>query len=198
MGFDDSLKFGQIAESLISKWLMDKGMAVMPAYQVEKQTGKGPQLFLRNAGLVAPDLLVFSDNGIKWIEAKHKTRFTWWRQTRAWTTGIDLRHYGEYLHVAKATKLPVILLFFHSDSTPSASDLQYGCPAQCPTGLFGGELFDLVTKEDHRTTPKDPQRQNGILGHGHSGMVYWNVADLSHLATKDQVISVSAGQRLAA
>lgn len=199
MGFNENLAVGQIAESAIAKWLMARGSAVMPAYQVEKQSGKGPQLFTQADGLVAPDLLVFTtNNGIQWIESKHKTVFTWWRKTGAWTTGIDLRHYGDYLRVAKETRLPVWLLFFHRNSKPDPRDLQYGCPPECPTGLFGGELFDLVTKEDHRTTPLDNSRQQGVLGHGKSGMVYWNVADLKKIASREDVLTVESATRLAA
>jgi hypothetical protein len=112
------------------------------------------------------------------------------RQSSQWTTGIDLRHYGDYLHVAKQTKLPVWLLFFHRDSAPSQSDLRFGCPAECPVGLFGGELFSLVTRENHRSPHFDPSR-SGVAGHGRSGMVYWSVNQLRLLATKDEVVGVS-------
>lgn len=193
MGFHDQLAIGQIAESAIAQWLRARGACVLPAYQVEQASGKGPQLFTPDAGLVAPDLLVFTaSRGILWIEAKHKSVFTWWRQSGSWTTGIDLRHYGDYLRVAKATHLPVWLLFFHRCSTPDPRDVAYGCPEECPTGLFGGDLFDLVTQEDHRTPPLDAKRTQGVLGHGPSGMVYWDVAVLKKLATTDQVLAVAA------
>lgn len=190
MTFARKLEAGRLTEGLIAQWLMARGSSVMPAYEVEQSSGKGPQLFGADGNLVAPDMLVFSNKGIQWIEAKHKSVFTWHRISRQWTTGIDLRHYGDYLNVAKQTKLPVWLLFFHRESTPSADDLQQGCPPECPTGLFGGELFSLVVCENHRTPRFDPSR-TGMKGHGKSGMVYWAADQLRLLATRQEVFDIA-------
>lgn len=197
MSFQDKLAQGMVAESAIANWVKSRGASVMPAYQVEKHSGKGPQLFACNGGFVAPDMLVFSDRGIQWIESKHKSVFTWHRATEQWTTGIDLKHYGDYLHVAKQTKLPVWLLFFHHESQPSADDLASGCPKECPTGLFGGELFSLVLKVHHQSPPFDPARK-GMKGHGKSGMVYWAADDMRRLATKEEVLMASRPMQVAA
>lgn len=185
MSFAHSLEVGRITEGLIAKWLIARGAAVMPAYEIEKSSGKGPQLFTAGEDLVAPDLLVFAQNGIQWIESKHKTVFTWHRKSAQWTTGIDLRHYGDYLKVAKQTKLSVWLLFFHSNHIPHPRDREFGCPEECPTGLFGGELFSLVLRENHRAPAFNTD--SGIVGHGHSGMVYWSADKLRKLATKEEV-----------
>ena len=130
-------------------------------------------------------MLVFTHCGITWVEAKHKTVFTWHRLTERWTTGIDKRHYIEYLRVSWRTKFPVWLMFCHRESLPSDIDIRHGCPPECPTGLFGGELFRLVADESHRSQPYDPNR-TGFVGHGKSGMVYWAVDALTLLATKDE------------
>lgn len=193
--FDRRLETGRVAEGLIAQWLMSKGNAVMPAYQIEQHTGKGPQLFCFDRELVAPDMLVFNHRGITWVESKHKSVFSWHYKTKRWTTGIDLRHYGEYLRVTQKTKLPVWLLFFHREETPTIDDRKRGCPTQCPTGLFGAELFSLVEIENHRALPFDPSR-TGMVGHGRSGMVYWSADDLRRLATKDEVLSASESLRL--
>ena len=160
--FDRMLRKGQVGESAISGWLQSRGHAVFPAYQIEQHTGKGPQLFAAYGDLVLPDLLAFKSGKIHWFEAKHKTCFTWYRKARKWTTGIDLRHYGEYQEVAARTCLPVWLLFFHPTAQPSNSDIEHGCPPSCPTGLFGGDLAVLSQTESHRSDK-----------HGRSGMVYW-------------------------
>jgi len=194
MSFAQNLQTGKIAEGLIANWLIAKGSAVMPAYEIELSSGKGPQLFSSDGGLVAPDMLVFNNHGITWVESKHKSVFTWHRVTQKWTTGIDLRHYGDYLHVAKQTKRPVWILFFHRESKPAERDIQAGCPPECPTGLFGGELFSMVTTENHRSPAFDPGR-TGVIGHGRSGMVYWAVDDLRMLATKEEVESVGRAIR---
>ena len=160
--FDRALAFGQLGESHISKWLQGRGHAVFPAYQIEQQTGKGPQLFAADGDLVLPDLLAFREGKAQWFEAKHKTCFTWHRISARWTTGIDLRHYHEYQQVAEKTQLPVWLMFYHPKPEPSDADRAHGCPASCPTGLFGNEIKILMTCENHRSDR-----------HGRSGMVYW-------------------------
>lgn len=194
MIFERALEFGKVAEGLIAAWLQARGNAVMPAYEIEKASGKGPQLFSSDGDFVSPDLLSFSAAGVCWIEAKHKTHFTWHRKTNQWTTGIDLRHYGDYLAVEKRTKLPVWLMFYHGDNRPSANDVDHGCPDECPTGLFGGKLFDLVLRENHRSLPFDPSRE-GFAGHGRSGMVYWTPNTLRLLASCDEVQSAAAALR---
>jgi hypothetical protein len=193
MSFAQKLEYGKVAEGLIAQWLMARGNSILPVYEIEKSVGKGPQLFSASAEHVAPDMVAFTSNGVMWVEAKHKTVFTWHRNTQHWTTGIDLRHYGDYMHVAKQTKLPVWLMFFHRNEVPSDSDKRYGCPSECPTGLFGGDLFTLILKEHHRTLPIDLGR-NGYLGHGKSGMVYWAHGDLQHLATKQEVFDSARSQ----
>jgi len=174
--FDQTLAMGQAGESAISKWLQSRGHAVFPAYQVEKHTGKGPQLFAASGDLVLPDLLAFRSGKIHWFEAKHKTCFTWHRITARWVTGIDLRHYGEYQEVAERTALPVWLLFFHPKAEPSESDLERGCPSECPVGLFGNDMSVLVNCENHRSDK-----------YGRSGMVYWAHDSLRQLATVEDL-----------
>lgn len=188
MTFSEQLAHGKVAEGLIAKWLMARGNSILPVYEIEKSSGKGPQFFTRDAEHVAPDMIAFTGEGVMWIEAKHKTVFTWHRNTSKWTTGIDLRHYGDYLHVAKQTRLPVWIMFFHRDSAPSETDRRAGCPSECPTGLFGADLFRLVLSENHRSLPLDRAR-DGFLGHGNSGMVYWAHSDLKRLASTTQVLA---------
>lgn len=170
--FEKSLAFGQLGESLISRWLQSRGHMVFPAYQIEHSTGKGPQLFSASGDLVLPDLLSFRQGKVMWFEAKHKTCFTWHRISQKWTTGIDLRHYEEYQEVAGRTSLSVWLLFYHPKGKPDQRDLQHGSPKICPTGLFGNELSLLQKTENHRSDKW-----------GKSGMVYWAHENLRLIAT---------------
>jgi hypothetical protein len=169
--FEQTLAFGQVGEGIISRWLQSRGHSVFPAYQVEMHTGKGPQLFAASGDLVLPDLLAFRSGKVQWFEAKHKTCFTWHRISARWTTGIDLRHYGEYREVAERTSLPVWLLFWHPMPQPSEADRRHGCPPECPTGLFGENIEILADCESHRSDR-----------HGRSGMVYWAHDSLRLLA----------------
>ncbi len=168
VAFQQNLAWGQIAESAIAKWLRSRGNAVLPIYDIEYQTGKGPRLFLQDSHLVAPDLLVFGQGDIFWVECKHKSVFTWHRASQQWQTGIDRRHYRDYLQVAEKTGKPIWLFFAHSVSMPDARDLRMGSPAECPTGLFAVEV----------TTPIHHEHAN----HGPSGMVYWSHGQLKRVA----------------
>jgi hypothetical protein len=160
--FRSNLAFGRVGEGLISRWLQSRGHMVFPAYEKEIGRGKGPQLFSASGDLVLPDILAFCGPRIQWVEAKHKTCFTWHRISQKWTTGIDLRHYGEYQEVAARTSLPVWLMFWHPKSEPDARDIAHGCPDECPVGLFGNDLAFLADCENHRSDKW-----------GKSGMVYW-------------------------
>jgi hypothetical protein len=176
MRFDQSFAKGLVGESAISRWLQSRGHAIFPAYQVEINAGKGPQLFAECGDLVLPDMLSFFRGKIQWFEAKHKTCFTWHRNSGKWTTGIDLRHYGEYMEVAERTSLPVWLLFYHPNARPSDADLAFGCPSECPTGLFGDKIENLAKNESHRSDR-----------HGPSGMVYWAHESLRLIAEAEDL-----------
>ena len=183
MSYDDHLAYGQAGESAISRWLRRKGGTVLPAYEKLIETGKGPQLFGPDRALIAPDLLLIRqrlDDNVQWIEAKHKGGFTWYRNGHPWpaleygrwTTGIDRRHYQDYLAVAKTTPWPVWLLFLH-DGTPT-KDSPDGTGG--PPGLFGNELLYLSGHVSHESS-----------NYGLSGMVYWGIDDLKLLASLEDI-----------
>lgn len=173
--FRERLAFGQVGEGLISRWLRRKlHCIVLPAYEIEKDN-KGPRLFMPdNTQLITPDLLAISQQQIvQWIEAKHKSVFTWHRKSQQWVTGIDQKHYKHYLEVNRATPWKVWLMFLHSeDSCPDKND-----PYPCPTGLFGNALEYLRQNENHRW---------GQYGNG--GMVYWSHDKLQKLASISEVL----------
>jgi hypothetical protein len=125
-------------------------------------------------------MLAMKNRDIHWLEAKRKSHFAWWRQGNRWQTGIDLRHYQHYLHVREVTQMPVWLFFLHVSAIPSAYDLEQGCPSECPTGLFGGEIKYLDTVI---------AQQGSYTRNGRSyPMVYWQHKDLKTIATLKQVM----------
>lgn len=146
-------------------------------YEIEHATGKGPQLFSAQGSWVAPDMLGFRDKCIYFFEAKSKSVFSWHFKGEPphWDTGIDLRHYCDYLEVGVRTNLLVYLLFLHQGAHSSQDDIAHGAPAFCPTGLFGGELSKLASRECHRSS-KHAQ-----------GMVYWKQVDLACYARLQDV-----------
>lgn len=182
--FNDAYAFGLVAEGQIAQWLVHvQHWNLLPVYEIEIPSGKGPRLLTPNHKLIAPDILAMKYQGrkflIKWYEAKHKTRFSWYRKSGTWQTGIDLRHYLHYAQVQKETGKEVYVCFLHECSAPSASDLAHGCPPECPTGLFGQTLDHLIAHEHHRDSWKDERREYP--------MVYWNEQDLERLATLEEV-----------
>lgn len=181
--FEKQLAFGQIAETEIARWLLDRGNFVLPVYDIEYDSGKGPRLFGKNEQIVAPDLVVIRhDKSLCWIEAKHKTVFTWSGRHKKFVTGIDLHHYENYLRAAKVTGWPLWLLFLHSSGTTDGREVhRWNAPPQCPTGLFGNELGYLRKMENHRDSR-----------HGHSGMVYWAESSLKKLASLSEVNAVAS------
>lgn len=170
--FQRALHTGKVGESLIACWLRSLGYNVMPVYEIEIDAGKGPRLFAAQGELIAPDMFVFKETRVRWVEAKHKSAFTWHRNTQRWVTGIDMKHYEHYLGISQVSPWPVYLMFLHQGGQAKDS------PPNSPAGLFGGELSHLRENENHR---------HGNWGKG--GMVYWSHDTLTRYATLDQVLA---------
>jgi hypothetical protein len=174
--FESSLKFGQLGENVIAQWLRQKlGYTVLPVYEKEGGDFKGPRLFTPTEGLIAPDMWAFRrENGdgkdsMFWAEAKHKSGFDWNFKYQRLVTGIDIRHYTDYLKIA--------------DSSPKGMDfwlffLQRGgrtknSPTTTPSGLYFNSIHILRKNESHR----------------HSGMVYWAEDALAKIADLEDVLT---------
>lgn len=182
MTFAEALKRGQLGEGVIANWIKVRGNSVLPVYEKQIDTGKGPQFFTPDGAFVAPDMFVMPS--MHWVEAKNKSVFTWHRITRRWVTGIDLHHYAEYQRVAEISRRPVWLLFLHTSNVPDRRDLDMGCPTECPVGLFGASLKFLIRNENHRHH-----------NHGRYGMVYWAHGTLSLMATVDELAAIMVPRR---
>jgi len=165
--FDKNLEFGQAGEGKIAEWFINRGFSVLPIYEKIINTGKGPRLFVPEGKLIAPDMLVFRGTDALWIEAKHKMAFTLHRITNKWVTGIDLRHYVDYLMIDDNTAWPVWLLFLQEGGQAKDS------PIESPKGLYGNKLSYLRQNENHRSEKW-----------GKSGMVYWAIDKLKLLSNE--------------
>ena len=178
MSFDDDLKEGLLGEGLIARWLNGRGWNVLPAYEIEMQSGKGPRLLSAEAGkLIAPDLFVFNRATFLWVEAKTKSAFTWHRRTNTFQTGIDRRHWLDYLTVGQTTGLPVWLMFLHKDGK-NAKDTPSGMIS--PSGLYSQEIGKLQNTIDH-------EHKN----YGTSGMVYWKESSLRKICEYEEITMVT-------
>lgn len=169
--FASQLVEGQAGESAIARWLMRKGWSVMPVYEKTDSKYKGPQLYSAKCSLIAPDLFVFRGEAALWIEAKHKSGFTYHRNTGTWVHGIDLNYYEHYLAVQELSRWAVWLLFLTKGQATK------GTSEAGPRGLFGERLSTLADNEHHRH-----------FAYGRGGMVYWAVPPLRKMATLEDVM----------
>lgn len=166
--FRESLAIGKVGESQIAKGFLGKGYCVLPVYEKEVQEFKGPVLFMpEGQQAIAPDMLVMKNEKVMWIEAKHKSASSWHRKTGRWVTGIDIRHYLDYLEIQKLISLPIWLMFLHKEGIAKDTPLNM----KSSSGLFGNSLKFLMENENHRHD-----------NWGRSGMVYWAIDKLRFIA----------------
>lgn len=174
MSFAARLESGRAGESIIATWLRRRGCSILPVYEKILDDHKGPQLFpdFPHDPIIAPDLLVWQGDRVRWIEAKHKVGFTLHRQSGDLVTGIDAHHFDQYLRVELLSPWPVWLLFLQRGGQTK------GGPENTPEGLFGAALRQLSTCVHHRC---------GADKMGHGGMVFWERESLQQLATLEEM-----------
>lgn len=166
--FSEKLERELMGESAVSRWLIAKGWTVLPAYEVEVGRGKGPRLFTGDGQLIAPDLLIFNERKVMWCEAKTKSSFTWHRKSASWQTGIDGRHWRDYVEVASRTPFPVWLLFLQR---PGGMEKETPEGMRSPSWLYGNTIESLQGAIDHEFEDV-----------GSGGMVYWRIDALQRIA----------------
>jgi hypothetical protein len=167
--FEQSLWVGENGEKLIAGFWLSRASSVM------RVDPNSLRLRTPDGLLTQPDMFIFPE--LLWIEAKRKNAWTWHRNSRCWTDGIDFHHYQDYCRVQECTWRPVIVMFLHLSATPDQRDLDAGCEPQCPTGLFGIK----VDRPPHHDSCKE--EPNGSK----SGMVYWESARVKQFATLDDL-----------
>lgn len=174
VSFATQLSTGLIGESHVARWLNRGGWHVLPAYEKELNSGKGPRFYTATRGpLVTPDMLIIRDTDIRWVECKAKNAFAWHRNSEAWTTGIDHHHWEQYLLVRETVPFPLWLFFIQKRGV--AKDTPEGMVS--PSGLFGQEILILKDCVDHEW-----------FWPGGKGMVYWKIDSLKKLAELDNVV----------
>jgi hypothetical protein len=174
--FESSLKFGQLGENVIAQWLRQKlGYTVLPVYEKEGGDFKGPRLFTPTEGLIAPDMWAYrrekgnTKDSMLWVEAKHKSGFDWNYKYQRLVTGIDLRHYCDYLTIADTSPRGMDFWLFFLQRGGRTKNSTTATPA----GLYFNSIHTLRKTESHR----------------HSGMVYWAENAFVRIAELEEVIT---------
>jgi len=190
--FQEKLAFGQVAEWQIEVWLRHTAKCCVLPVREGGRDNKGPRLFLPKGELIAPDMLAIRGKDIRWIEAKHKTVFSWYHNGQRWETGIDLHAFEQYRQIAQMTPWPVWLLFLHSEAYGDKADEPY----PCPVGLFGNDLNELSKPENisHKWKPQKAKDRE----YSRSGMIYWSPDNLKLIASLEDVEMAAAEMKNAA
>ena len=193
-GFDRQLKEGKLGEGAVASWLLhrhaDNGAAILPAYEVDGLGFKGPTLYMADRTLITPDLLVLPAGGpVYFAEVKTKTTFTWFRRTATWQTGIDKRHWDDYLRIREQLQIVIVLMFYHRSGESRQQDRALGAPSECPSGLYCQTIGKLRKCIDH--TGADTGRSNGSV------LVYWGIDALEFRAAAAEVEMSQEWRRVA-
>lgn len=107
--FDESLAFGAEGEDRVARWLIRRGVVVLPLYQFESHAS-APMLFEAQGAMTCPDLACFGGRAF-FAEVKRKGR--WIRWGNRMETGCNLRLWRDYCRVADRAGVSVFLFFLH-------------------------------------------------------------------------------------
>jgi len=178
--FKKSLAYGRVYEVAVAEWLArDKGGLVLPAYDFRGGRGgrrgdvedvAGPPLFVgASRDMTIPDLLCFGwlEKQL-WVEVKRKEKAVNYRILNELRTGLDLDKLYGYERVAKASGIPVYVVFVHDDM----------CDVR------GKELSWLLASGVQDVLPSDGDR-NGIDARKTVRM--WRYHELDVVAQKSEI-----------
>ncbi len=100
----DEFVRGAAGEKLVAAWLQEHGWHVIPSYDYAGPDGdKPPRLQGFKVGYPVPDLDVARAGVRRWVEVKTKREAVFWRKTREWRHGIELRLLEHYRTVEVIT-----------------------------------------------------------------------------------------------
>ena len=182
MSFEEALQVGLIGEGLCAAWWQAFGWHILPAYEIEADSGKEPRLFMATQErLITPDMLCIKGDKACWAEAKTKSAFTWHRKTETFQTGIDRRHWRDYLKVSESQSFPMWLMFVHR-----AGQVAKNTPPgmESPSGLYAQDIVKLRATIDHEHA-----------NYGPSGMVYWRESAFKRLCDYEELVRIARGLR---
>lgn len=137
--FESALAYGQEGEREVARWLMERSVKVSPLYQFQGHD-RAPVLLRhvdgREVASIMPDLTCWKSGRCFFAEVKRKSRWVGpfpsvpSLAARGAETGFNLRHWRQYLDVARETDCSVYVFFLHEQRPP--------------VGLYLGEVSALA------------------------------------------------------
>lgn len=119
--FNQMLKFGEEGERIAAEKLLSKGVAVSPLYQFSPDSP--PFLLTDIERVILPDLTCWKNGANFFVECKRKKQWVSWNGELE--TGLDLRHFNDYLKVKKITGSSIYIFFIHEDTMKQNSGIFY-------------------------------------------------------------------------
>lgn len=113
--FEEKLAFGKEGEHEVGDYFLSRGYSLLPLYQFTDDLA--PKVFYEGTAAISPDIFVSGDNGTFWVEVKTKNR--WIKYNGVLETGLNERHYLEYLKIKNKTALPLYVIFNHKEDNPN-------------------------------------------------------------------------------
>lgn len=113
--FEEKLAFGKEGEHEVGEYFMKLGYSLLPLYQFTEDIA--PKIYSEVETIISPDIFISGKEKAFWVEVKTKNR--WINYNRIRETGLNKRHYDEYIKIRHNTKLPVYVVFNHKDDNPT-------------------------------------------------------------------------------
>lgn len=111
--FNEQLAFGEEGEHEVARYLISKGVSVMPLYQFENS--HAPLIYTINTNVVSPDLICFKDDCFM-VEVKTKNQ--WVKFKGITETGFNKKHFDHYKSIQDITGKQVYVFFNHKKQKP--------------------------------------------------------------------------------
>lgn len=113
--FEEKLAFGKEGEHEVGEYFMNRGYSLLPLYQFEDKLA--PKIYTNSGVIISPDIFVSGRHKAFWVEVKTKKRWIKFKGTLE--TGLNNRHYDEYIKIRQNTGLPLYVVFNHKEDDPN-------------------------------------------------------------------------------
>ncbi len=113
--FEEKLAFGKEGEHEVGEYFMRRGYSLLPLYQFSEDLA--PKIYNDGGVIISPDIFVAGLKKAFWVEVKTKNR--WIKYLGNLETGLNERHFNEYLRINRKTELPVYVVFNHKEDMPN-------------------------------------------------------------------------------